>query len=254
MKLRVLGCSGGVGAGLRTTSYMVDDDILLDAGSGVGELFLEEMSHIRHIFLSHSHMDHTAFIPFLVDSIFERLTDPIIIHAQQETIDALQAHIFNWVMWPDFSKLPREDNAVLKYEPMKPGEKIWINGRQIEMIAVNHTVPGVGYRVSNETCAFAYSGDTSTNDNFWNVLNSYDNLDLLIVEVAFANRQSKLAQMAKHYCPATLAEDLSKLKHNPDVYITHLKPGEEMAILSEVKAAIRRFNLKTLVGDEVFQL
>ena len=41
MKFRVLGCSGGIGARARTTSFLVDDDVLLDAGTGVEDLSID---------------------------------------------------------------------------------------------------------------------------------------------------------------------------------------------------------------------
>lgn len=254
MNLRVLGCSGGVGAGLRTTSLLIDKDVLIDAGSGVGDLFLEEMSHIRHIFLTHSHMDHVGFLPLLVDSIFERIIDPIIVHGQPETLQALREHIFNWVIWPDFTRLPSEDRAVLQFETMMPGDRVMVGSRTVEMIPVNHNVPAVGYRVADGDKSFAFSGDTSTNDTFWDALNNHSGLDLLLVETAFANRQQDLADVSKHYCPLRLAQDLTKLKHQAEICLTHLKPGEEMAILSEARAAMPQHKLKTLVGGEIFQL
>lgn len=58
MKVRVLGCSGGINQGVATTSFLVDDDILIDAGTGVGDLSLEEMRRIKPVFISHSHLDH----------------------------------------------------------------------------------------------------------------------------------------------------------------------------------------------------
>ena len=121
MEVRILGCSGGVGADLRTTTIMIDKDILIDAGTGLGDLNMTEMSRIRHIFLTHSHLDHITSIPFLVDTLFERIREPITIHAQQATIDALKAHIFNNVIWPDFTKLPNAHTSVLQYQvPRNP--------------------------------------------------------------------------------------------------------------------------------------
>jgi len=254
MKLRILGCSGGIGAGLRTTSLLIDDDILIDAGSGVGDLSHEEMSRIRHIFLTHSHLDHVAFIPLLVDSIFERIQKPIMVHALPETIEALRTHIFNWTIWPDFSVLPTPDKGVLAFTEMHAGDVVVIKGRQIELIPVAHIVPAAGYRVQSRSGSFAFSGDTSTNDSLWDVLNAHPALDLLIVETAFTNREKKLAALAKHYCPSSLAADLAKLKHKPKVYLTHLKPGEEMAVLSEVKVAIQYLQIKNLTGGEVFDI
>jgi len=238
MKLRVLGCSGGVGNELKTTSLLIDDDILIDAGSGVGELTLDEMRRIRHVFLTHSHLDHFAFLPLLVDSIFPSIRDPLIVHGQPVTLEALQTHVFNWTIWPDFSKLPTEEEPVMCYQALSPGGGIELEGRELEMIAVNHIVPGVGYRVACESGAFAFSGDTTTNDNFWNVLNSHDHLDLLLVEAAFSNADLDLSKRSGHYTAELLAADLKKLKHQPEVYITHNKPGHESLIMSECRQAI----------------
>ena len=63
MQLRILGCSGSISRGSHTTSMLVDDDVLIDAGTGVGELTLEEMMPIKHVFLTHSHLDHLASLP-----------------------------------------------------------------------------------------------------------------------------------------------------------------------------------------------
>ena len=71
MRIRVLGCSGGIGAGSRTTALLVDDDVLIDAGTGIGDLALEDMDSIRHVFLTHSHLDHVAGLPMLADRIFD---------------------------------------------------------------------------------------------------------------------------------------------------------------------------------------
>ena len=116
MNIRILGCSGGIGVGLATTSMAIDHDILIDGGTGLGELTLDEMSAVRHIFLTHSHLDHIAGLPMLVDSIFERIHTPIVVHGRPETLAALREHVFNWVIWPDFSKLPNADRPVLRFE------------------------------------------------------------------------------------------------------------------------------------------
>ncbi len=254
MKLRILGCSGGISAQRQTTSFMVDHDILIDAGTGAGQLTLDEMTRIQHIFITHSHLDHIACLPLLIDSVFDQITRPIAIHALPETIKALKQHIFNWVIWPDFSKLPDSRHPAITYCPLTPGEIRTLNGRHFEMIPVNHVVPTVGYRVSHNNKTFVYSGDTTSNDSFWNAINHYDHIDLLIVESAFANQDEALSQRAKHYCPNTLATDLKKLKHDTRIYLTHAKPGAEQAILAECETALSGFNIKALKGGEVFQL
>lgn len=250
MEIRVLGCSGGVGANLRTTTILVDQDVLIDAGTGVGELSLDEMSAIRHIFLTHSHLDHIACVPLLVDTLFDRLHTPITVHAQAVTIEALKKHIFNDVVWPDFTRLPTADKPVIRFEVMQPGDVYRLGNRSFESIRVNHTVPGVGYRVATDTGVFAFSGDTTTNDTFWSVLNTYDQLDALMVEAAFPNEEIELCRQAGHYCPTLLAEDLAKLKHRPKVYISHNKPGAEQRIFAQCRDVLSAYDLHALRGGD----
>ncbi|QKQ26273.1 MBL fold metallo-hydrolase [Candidatus Reidiella endopervernicosa] len=255
MQLRVLGCSGGIGQERRTTCFQVDNDILIDSGTGVGELSLEEMSALRHIFLTHSHLDHIGGLPLLIDSIFTKIQEPIVIHGLEETIQALKDFIFNWAIWPDFSMLPHEKKPVMRFEVMKPGETVDVGGRKLEMIEVNHVVPGVAYCVESDAGAIAFSGDTTTNDTLWEALNKKERLDILIVETAFPDELLDLSKLAKHYCPSLLAEDLKKLKHNPSIYISHLKPGGEVKILSQLESQVDEHRrLLRLSNGDVFEL
>ncbi len=254
MELRVLGCSGGIGANMSTTSLLVDNDILIDGGTGLAELSLEEMSGIRHIFVTHSHLDHIAGIPMLLDSVFETLEQPLVLHAREETIHALRKHIFNWQVWPDFTQLPSAEQPVLQLQVMQPGEHIRVGARSVEMIAVNHAVPAAGYRVQNGVGCFAFSGDTTSNDGFWEALNRHDKLDLLIVESAFSDQERDLSIKARHYCPQLLASDLKKLRHRPELFLTHLKPGSEDAIVEQCQQQIEALKVQRLCGGDRFKL
>ena len=254
MKVRVLGCSGGIGGPLRTTSLLIDDSILIDAGTGISELMLGEMGLIRDVFLTHTHLDHIACLPLMIDSMFPRITEPLILHGQPATIEVLKKHIFNWAVWPDFARLPTEEHPVMIYEVQNPGERRSVGELELEMIPVNHIVPTVGYRIYSKGGVFAFSGDTTTNDTFWEALNAHDRLDVLVVEVAFSNKDEALSTMSRHYCPSLLATDLNKLRHDPQIYLTHNKPGEEDTIYQECKSAIADRRLHRLVGGMVLEL
>ncbi len=254
MELRVLGCSGGIGAHMSTTSLLVDDDILIDGGTGLSELSLDEMSRLRHVFVTHSHLDHIAGIPMLLDSVFDMLEQPLVLHARAETIQVLRDHIFNWQIWPDFSCLPSKENPVLKFEVMQPGERIRVGNRSVEMIAVNHVVPAAGYRVQNGVGSFAFSGDTTSNDGFWEALNQHETLDMLIVESTFPDEEADLSRKARHYCPQLLASDLKKLRHRPRLFLTHLKPGSEEAIVDQCRSQIDSLPVQRLCGGDRFKL
>ncbi len=254
MDVRVLGCSGGVGTGKGTTSLLVDNDILIDAGSGVAQLSIDELSRLRHVFLTHSHLDHVAYLPLLGDTVFGFIPESINVYGLPETLDALQRHIFNNLIWPDFTRIPNRHEPVFRFRPLTPGETARIGARSVEAIPVNHTVPCIGYRVAERSSAFAISGDTTSNDTFWEALNLHPGLELLLVETAFSNKDEQLARSAGHYCPALLAADLEKLCHTPRIYIIHAKPGEESAILRECRELLGHRQVSGLAGGAHFTL
>lgn len=240
MRVRILGCSGGIGAGLRTTSMLVDDDLLIDAGTGIGDLSLPEMRRIKTVLLTHSHLDHTGGLPLLIDTIFETLDTHVAleVHGREETLDALKKHLFNWIIWPDFAELPNKAKPVLHYNEFKPGETRQFGHRKVTSVPVCHTVPAVAYIIEQEGKIFAFSGDTAENETLWAALNELPHIDALVVEAAFSNANEELARMSKHYSPRTLAADLKKLKHDVPLWITHLKPGGEDVIMRELQEAI----------------
>jgi ribonuclease BN (tRNA processing enzyme) len=234
---------------------LVDDDVLIDSGSGVGDLTLDEMANIRHIFLTHSHMDHVAFLPLLVDSIFERIQEPIVIHGQPATIQALKEHVFNWAIWPDFAQLPVVNKPVMTYREHAAGDICEVDGRKFESIPMNHIVPTVGYRVeSAEGKSFAFTGDTTTNDTFWDVINSHGHLDLLLMEVAFSNEYEALSNSARHYCSKSAAADLAKLKLDPQIHLTHHKPEENDQIRDELEKLLPGRVINQLKNNQTFSL
>ena len=238
MRIRILGCSGGIGAGSRTSALLVDDDVLVDAGTGIGDLALDDLDAIRHVFLTHAHLDHIAGLPMLVDSIFhEQFDKPLTVYARAETLDALQAHLFNDVIWPDFRKIPDAENPILRFQTIAPGDTIRVGTRQFNAVDVTHSVPSLGFTVQNSRGAFAISGDTRANQTLWPALNAVDDLRLLVIEVSFPDELEDLATQAGHYCPRTMTRDLEKLDHDPDIWLTGMKPGAEDLILDQVLAA-----------------
>lgn len=252
MRIRILGCSGGIGAGSRTSAMLVDDDVLIDAGTGVGDLELEEIDSIRHVFLTHAHLDHIAGLPMLADSVFdENFTTPLTVYAREETLRALQDHVFNGVIWPDFARLPTAGNPMLRYQVCSPGDTVTINHRNFYAVDVMHTVPTLGYTVQNSGGVFAVSGDTKTNETLWPVLNACDDLRVLVIEVSFPDEMERLANEAGHYCPSTLAKDLERLRHEPEIWLTGMKPGEEGRIMEQVSKAVPGKNIKMLSAGTI---
>ncbi len=253
MKLRVLGCSGGIGGNFRTTSFLIDHDVLIDAGTGLGELSLAEMSLIDHIFISHSHLDHIACLPLLVDSVGFLRDKPLIIHATAETLAILQTHIFNWEIWPDFAAIPNLNQPVMRYEEIQLGVSVNLAGRMLTPLPVNHVVPAVGFHLDSGKSSLVFSGDTTTCDAFWVAVNRIANLRYLIVETAFSDAEKELAILSKHLCPSLLATELDKLCLRPEIYITHLKPGEVELTMREITEQVRKLSTKILQNGQEFE-
>ncbi len=254
MRIRVLGCSGGIGGSLRTTALLVDDDVLIDAGTGVGDLALESLAKIDHIFVSHSHLDHVTSIPFLVDTVCWMRGQPIQVYGIAETLDILRAHLFNWKIWPDFTQIPDGDKPFMVYREVKVGEAVEIRGRRFTPIPANHTVPAVGYLLDSGRAQLVFSGDTAANDALWAVVNGQPNLKYLIIETAFSNKESDIATASKHLCPRTLARELEKMRSRPEVFITHLKPGEGALTMKEISEAAGRWRPRRLENNQEFSL
>jgi ribonuclease BN (tRNA processing enzyme) len=254
MRLRVLGCSGGIGGRhLRTTSFLVDSDILIDAGTGVGDLTLAELSQIDHIFITHSHLDHVTSIPFLVDTIGGMRAKPIEVYAQRATIEILQNHLFNWAIWPDFTEIPTREAPFLRYREIELGQPISLAGRTITPIPARHTVPAVGYHLDSGAASLVFTGDTAPNDALWRVVNRIGNLKFLIIETAFSNKERHLAEISRHLCPMTLAEELKKLERNAEIYITHMKPGEIEPTMLEIEESAGSHRPRMLQNNLVLE-
>ncbi|MEL7186886.1 MAG: 3',5'-cyclic-nucleotide phosphodiesterase [Pseudomonadota bacterium] len=255
MRIRILGCSGGIGAGARTTALLVDDDVLIDAGTGIGDLSLDELDPIRHVFLTHAHLDHVAGLPMLVDRIFdENVKEPLTVYAREETLRAIQDHLFNGTIWPDFGKLPTADNPMLRYRVCSPGDTVTIGCRDFYAVDVMHSIPSLGYTVQNSGGVFAVSGDTKTNETLWPVLNACDDLRVLVIEVSFPDEMEELAAAAGHYTPKSLTDDLKRLEHQPDIWLTGMKPGEEDRIYEQVRAAAPDKNIRMLSRGTILRV
>jgi ribonuclease BN (tRNA processing enzyme) len=253
MKLRVLGCSGGIGGNLHTTSFLLDHDVLIDAGTGVNELSLTELSLVDHIFITHSHLDHIACIPLLVDSVGFMRDKPLTVYANEGTLDILKQHVFNWKIWPDFSEIPSAQHPFMRYQPIEVGEAIVLGGRRITAVPATHVVPAVGYWLDSGKESLVYSGDTTSNDALWNMVNKIGNLRYLIVETAFSDSERELAVLSKHLCPSLLAEELLKYRGEAEVFVTHLKPGEAELTMREIESLVRGRSPKMLLNNQEFE-
>jgi phosphoribosyl 1,2-cyclic phosphodiesterase len=216
MKVRILGCSGGIGGPhLRTTSMQVDEDIL-------------------------------------IDTVIDMRARPLTVYGTEETLDALRRHIFNWEIWPDFSVVPSVEKPFMRFETLSVDDTIVLGTRRVTVLPAQHTVPAVGYHLASPEAGLAYTGDTGPCPELWDRINRMTDLRYLIIETAFPDRDRKLAEVSGHLCPGMLADELAKMRVPAEVYITHLKPGQVELTMNEVLSCTGSRAPRMLQDDQVF--
>lgn len=234
MKLRVLGSAGAELPDFRPPAFLLDDHLLLDAGTIGSVLSEEEQWKINTIFVTHSHLDHIRSIPALADNIIiKNQRHSVTVFSTDEVIAAMRNHLFNNIIWPDFTRIPDETNPVISFSTIIPYHEYFINSYSITAIPVNHTVPTVGYVVKAGGKTLVYTGDTGPTEAVWTHCSG---ADVLIVEVSFPDSMQSLAQLTKHLTASMLVDELAKISVLPRrILITHPKPQYYDQINKEVK-------------------
>ena len=236
MKISLLGISGGeLGLGHHSISFLVDDELLIDAGGLLHAMDLESLLKIDTLLVSHSHIDHVKDMLLWGDLIFG-MRKPIQTYGATDTLDAVKKHLFNWVIWPDFSAIPTPEAPIFKFNRFTRGDSFEEGKYKVQTVEVNHTVPSSAFIVEKDGSSFVYSSDTTTTDKLWEEVNKKENLKAIFLEISFPNKMQAVADMSKHYSPATLAEDLKKIKVDVPIYLYHIKPSYYDDVVKEVEA------------------
>ncbi len=221
----------------RLTCFLIDNCVAVDAGSLGIALTSDQRSTVRNIIVTHPHMDHIASLPIFIDDLYPTLTEPVRVHATLEVIELLERDVFNWNVYPRFSDLRNDFGPVMEYVPIPIGSAFPVAHLSVIAVPVNHIVPTVGLIVSDSTSSVAFSSDTAETDQFWEVVNNAPHLDALLIEASFPDNMAELAEVSRHFTPASLGKELKKLDHNGmDVLAVHLKPSYRDLIIQELHA------------------
>jgi cAMP phosphodiesterase len=247
MKVKILGCSGSEAIGHMPPGFLVNDAVMLDAGTITSALSIEAQSRITDVLISHTHLDHIKSLLFLADNIIGRIKKPVKIRAIPEVIDAIRKHLMNDLIWPDFTRIPTSKNPVLAYAPMPLGKTVAIAGLKVKAIPMNHPVPAVGFQVSDGKSTFIYSADTGPNETLWKEAAKAKNLSAIIVDTSFPNSLDGIAILSGHFTPAQLHRDLAdaRIGNNVPIYIYHVKPVHKKQVIAELRGLGRK-NVKIL--------
>jgi 3',5'-cyclic-nucleotide phosphodiesterase len=253
--LRVIGCHGGETPRHRTSAFIVDDRIAIDAGSLTSGMELAAQCALDAVLVSHAHLDHIRDLATIADNRTQNGAPPLVVAGTKQTIGILRKHFFNGLLWPDFTKIPNEARPSIRYLVLKPEVVTDVAGYSVRAIMVSHTI---------ECCAFAvecpkergggviaYSGDTGPTERLWEVLNAEPNLRAMLMEVSFPNDQQELAKVSGHHTPRTLGVEMKKYKKPKDLptFLYHIKPSFQARVEREV-GRLKGVNLTVLnLGD-----
>ncbi len=251
MRVRVLGCYGTELLDYHATSFLINETILVDAGTIASALTMEEQLKIRGILLSHSHLDHIKGLFFLADNLFERFSATINIYSTVGILDILRTHYFNSLLSPDFTSIPNKKKPLMKLSPIVPSQGFEVNGLMVHAFKANHVVESVGYKLQDGNGAILYSGDTGATPWIWKEAREQKSLKAIFVETSFPNRLSDLARLTGHLTPSMLEKELKKIGGlDVPIFIFHMKPQYLETLTAEIEQ-LNHPNISILQqGDE----
>ncbi len=253
MKIRVLGCHGGELPGFSSVGLLINEKICVDAGSITSVLTQKEQLKLKHVLITHAHMDHVRDLHFLVDNRFvgDCLNEPVTVYGSSFVLTSIHEHIFNGIMWPDYTKLP-PGSPLLNLYPLD-NKPIKIEGLSVQAVPVYHAQEAVGYIVSDGKSTCVFSGDTTSTEALWKECTQYKNVKAVFLEISYSERRKDLVPLARHHCPSTFVEELKKLPRDITVYAYHLKPHFYDDIIKELKSK-KLSNVKILKNGEIINI
>lgn len=255
MKIRVLGCHGGETPRHRTSSFLVDDTLAIDAGALTSALELPDQHKVQAVLVSHAHMDHVRDLATIADNRCQQGGPPLEIVGLRSTLDVLRKHFFNDLLWPDFSRIPAgQTGMTIVYREVEPEQTVQVAGKSVMPVHVTHTIDTAAFIVSDSKRSIAYSGDTGPTERLWQVLAERKRLDALLMEVSFPNDNAALATVSGHHTPQSLDEEMRKLDRAEDVptLLYHIKPYFQREVEHQL-ALVKKWNLAVCALEQEYE-
>lgn len=248
MKIQVLGGHGGLAKGCLTTSFLIDDVLLVDAGAVAGSLSIEDQAKIEYILISHCHLDHTKDLAFISDNCFGLKDHPIVIYTHPTVKKIIKDHLLNDILWPDFTVLPTPEKPTLKICDLNEEVRTRIGDYTITGIKVNHAFDAMGFVIEKGDTTVLFTSDTGPTDRIWEIAKETKNLKAIFTEVSFPNFLSFVAEISQHHTPSSIDEEIKKMPKDIPIILTHFKPHYREEILKEIEK-LNQDRLKVLGED-----
>ena len=216
------------------TSFRINDTLAIDAGSLGLAGTVQDQARVKHVLLTHTHMDHIASLPIFVENAYEANDSCVTIHGSEAVLSCLRSDIFNDRIWPNLPSLSNAKTPFLKLAVLEPEKAIELEGLRITPIPVDHVVPTFGFLVEDRDTAVLIVGDTGPTEMIWQYANRMPNLKAIFLEATFPDSMSGLAQLSKHLTPSLFAREVQKLKQSTRVVAVHIKARFRDRVLSEL--------------------
>jgi len=218
------------------TTYLINDDVAIDAGSLGFAGSPAEQTRVRHVFLSHSHIDHVASLPIFLENVFDQGAAPVTVYGSAEVLDSLQRDVFNDRLWPDFIGMSRKGESLLRLHPLVAGQAVSCGGLSITPVPVHHSVPTFGFIVEDAAAAVVMPGDTGPTEEIWHRANRLANLKAIFLEATFPDEQARLADIAGHLTPKLFAGEVRKVNRPARFIAVHIKARFQAQVIAELQA------------------
>ena len=232
-------------------SYVIDEQLAVDAGA-LALLPLAEQKKLTAIFLSHSHSDHIATLPLLLENVYTWTSECITVYASAATIDDLKQHVFNDRIWPDIFRLAQIATPFIDLRPIEAGQVVQVGDKRVTAFDVRHTIPTLGYLIQDHSDAVAIVADTGPCDAIWEFLSAIEELRAVFLEISFPNDLQWLADISLHLTPQNFLTETRKLQRDVAWYVTHMKPVYASQIVEQV-AALQLARCQFAVGAQCYE-
>ena len=220
------------------TTFLVNGRIAVDAGSLGLAVEPSVQREITDVIITHPHIDHTGGLPVHIAAAYTTLTRPVRIYATDFVIDALRTHLFNEVMWPDFTQIPlvNSDRPAMEYVAIGETDEFEVAGLRVSTVPVNHTVPTVGLRIESDNNAIAFTSDTYLTDEIWKLAGRAANMRAVFVDCSYPDELEWLAERSGHLTPKLIVDEMKKMERAAQVFAVHIKPADREKVLEEIAA------------------
>jgi len=234
-------------------SFLVNDVVAIDAGA-LGILAdLRRQRRVRHVFVTHEHLDHIATLPIFLENVYEPGPDCVELLASRQVLDFLHGDMFNGRVWPDFIDLSQVNDAFVRTTAIAPLRAIERAGLTFTPVPVSHGVETLGLVVDDGRTAVAFPSDTGPTNQFWEHLAGVERLTTVFLESSFPRSHGDLADRTGHLSTATFAAEIRKLPGAIRWIVVHRKARYADEIAREIDG-LGLDNVEFVRPGEVYEL